>query len=164
MAPGITVGGEMMLSERVFGQLICLVGVAGFMLVLVVFTRPFWRGTAQPQEGERIATDNSDEQTGPDWIHVDATPPPEEDKEATPLGERKLVPYWVGVGAPPPSSFDDLIKTTPDALLRCRIPTTCPHNRLNKKGTNAFQARIKCTDCGAVIAQYTTPKASAAPP
>ena len=99
MAPGFTIGGEMMVSEGVLGQLLRLIGVAGFVLVLVVFTRPLWMGTAQPQGGERIATDNCEEQTSPEWIHVDTTPPPEEEeKDATPLGERqKTQKFQIGL-------------------------------------------------------------------
>ena len=180
MAPGFTV--DLMMSERVVGQLICLVGGVGLilLLIIVVFTRPFWRGTgkAKPQE-EDIATDNGEEQTGPDWIHVDATPPPpeeeendatplDEEKDATPLDEAKTdpnVPDWAEVGSPPPQSFKDLLNSTPDGMLRCRIPNLpggCPHNRLNKKGTNQFQARVKCSDCGELIALCPKPKRSAA--
>ena len=41
MAPGVTLGGAMMVSEQVFGQLLCFVAMLGFLLVLAVFTRPY---------------------------------------------------------------------------------------------------------------------------
>ena len=86
MAPGVTLGGEMMVSQQVFGQLLCFVAMPGFLLVLAVFTRPCW-GTARQQQRTHIAGEDADEQEAPDWIRVDAAPPPhskEEDEHDAP--------------------------------------------------------------------------------
>ena len=85
MAPGVTLGGEMMVSEQVFGQLLCFAAMLGFLLVIAVFTRPYW-GTARQQQHAHIAGEDADEQEAPDWTHVDAAPPRsyEEDEHDVP--------------------------------------------------------------------------------
>ena len=141
---------------------------------------------------KHIATDHCEEQTGTDWIKVDAVhpteekenkttlihadavhspgedendPPEEDERDATPLGEtteNPKVPHWAEKGARAPLSFDDLMSSTPEEMLRCRTQTTCQHNKLKKTGTNYFQARITCADCGELMALCRKHEASAA--
>ena len=116
-----------------------------------------------PEEAEHDATPPP-----PEEAEHDATPPPPEEAEndAEPQPPEKAehdaeptTPCWARKGAAAPKSFDDLIKCTPQAL-RCNTTVTCQcaHNKLNKTGTNGFQARIKCTDCGMLLAQYIKPR------
>ena len=70
MAPGVTLGAKMVVSEHVFGVAMfgLLLAMLGFLLLLGVFTRPYW-GTARQQHAE--APRDAD-----DWIYVDVPPPP----------------------------------------------------------------------------------------
>ena len=82
----------------------------------------------------------------------------EKEQQVQEKGRHEGIPAWVHPGAKPPSSFDELCKCTPVALLRCRVTQhTCPHNRLSKVGSNAFKAKVKCKDCGDILAEYTRP-------
>ena len=74
----------------------------------------------------------------------------EAEENATP----STIPEWVQKGAPVPQSFQDLLNCTPDSMLRCRKQTKCSHDNLTKQGTNYFQARIKCKNCGELLAFY----------
>ena len=188
MAPGVTLGAKMVVSEHVFGvaMLGLLLAMLGFLLLLGVFTRPYW-GTARQQHAE--APRDAD-----DWIYVDAPPPPhssgddehnvpqppsaeetehnapptrepaqeeaekEAEEEAPENATPSPIPAWVQKGAPPPQSFQDLLDCTPDSMLRCRKGGKCSHNKLTKQGTNYFQTRVKCRDCGELLASYEKAK------
>ena len=190
MAPGVTLGAKMVVTEQVFGVAMfgLLLAMLGFLLLLGVFTRPYW-GTARQQQRAHIAGEDTD-----DWIRVDAAPPPhsrgedendapqppsaeENDHNAPPTREPAQeeaekeaeeeapenatpspIPAWVQKGAPPPQSFQDLLDCTPDSMLRCRKGGKCSHNRLTKAGTSYFSAHIKCRDCGELLAVYDKPK------
>ena len=159
-----------------------LLAMLGFLLLLGVFTRPYW-GTARQQHAE--APRDAD-----DWIYVDAPPPPhssgddehnvpqppsaeetehnapptrepaqeEAEKEAEEEAEENAtpstIPEWVQKGTPVPQSFQDLLNCTPDSMLRCRKQTKCSRDNLTKQGTNYFQARIRFKDCGELLAFY----------
>ena len=88
MAPGVTLGAKMVVSEHVFGVAMfgLLLAMLGFLLLLGVFTRPCW-GTARQQQRAHIAGQDADEQEAPDWIHVDAAPPDEHDAPQPPSRE-----------------------------------------------------------------------------
>ena len=130
--------------------------------------QPNYRDRDQPREEEPwIRVDAA--APPPEEAEHDATlPPPEEaenDAEPQPPEKAELdaeptTPCWARKGAAAPKSFDDLINSTPQALLCCNTTATypCAHNNLNKTGTNAFQARIKCTDCGVLLALYIKPR------
>ena len=182
MAAGFTISGKVIVSEGAFGQLLCLSAVASFVCVLVVLTRKLWMGTDQPQQGAYI---EEPPPPSPNWIHVTAPLPEEkedvtprseaseekdttsqcdttEDKDATPrsdTAEDAKAPPWAHKGAPAPTSFEELLKCTPNSVLRCRDRTTCHHTRLTKLGSNAFQARVKCSDCGQILALFDKGKA-----
>ena len=180
MALGFSISGKIDVSEVAFGQLLCVSAVVGVVCVLVVLARKLWMATAQPQQGEYI--EEPPPPPSPRWIHVplpeeeqDVTPRSEaarekdttpqsatDDKDATPgsdTAEDGKAPPWAHVGAPPPSSFEELLQCTPDRLLRCRDRTKCRHTRFTKNGTNGYQARVKCNDCGELLALYKKAKA-----
>ena len=158
MAPGFTVGFDLSMSEHSFEKIIGIGLMFSFVLALAAGIK-LWTGAARPQEVGGIAKERQDENTEKeenvnsegngvhDWIHVGAKPQEKEEPQ------EPKIPEWAQVGAKPPQSFDDLVRTTPEPLLRCRIRTACLHNRLNKKGSNASMARINCTDCGLTLAQ-----------
>ena len=102
--------------------------------------------------------------------HVDANPQQQEEPHVPLLPiQGPVVPDWANVGSKPPSSYADLLESTPHRLLRNTFRPTClvacggQHNRLTKRGSNAFTARISCADCGRTMAVYHRPEVTAAP-
>ena len=139
MAPGFTVAGEMMLSEEVLGQFIWI--AVGLLLLIpaaacikAIKARPKIDVPPEPrEEWIYVATPPDEKGAGePQCNHAEYDTPPQ--GKETPK-EQFRPPNWAHVGAAPPESFDDLINSTDESLLRRRRvqPGGGQHKRLTKK-------------------------------
>ena len=139
---GMGIGLDVFLSE---GMLERIMYIMGFFAVYLLAVGMFFLG---PRGNQQYLPRDKNEKEG---VQVKE----EEEEKEKEKGKDDEVPAWVHPHAKPPSSFDDLLKCTPDALLRCRASHKCKHNRLSKMGSNGSKARVMCVDCGELLAEYT---------